>query len=71
MLVSNNLRRIMFLILLLHEVVPLHGALIGGCVDSPENPTALLGLVGLAGIVAISSRRKLLSRWRDRKNRKS
>jgi XrtJ-associated TM-motif-TM protein len=30
-----------------------------GCSDSPENPTALLGLIGAGGFVVASSRRKL------------
>ncbi len=31
----------------------------GGCVDSPENPTALLALVGgLSGVVAVLRRRR-------------
>jgi len=28
----------------------------GGCVDSPENPTALLALVGSAGAVLVAVR---------------
>ncbi len=35
----------------------------GGCVNSPENPTAVLGLVGIAG----ASLPALRARWRRRK----
>lgn len=31
----------------------------GGCVESPENPTALLGLIGAGGFVIASSRRRI------------
>jgi XrtJ-associated TM-motif-TM protein len=34
----------------------------GGCVDSPENPTALLALVGTAGAVIPMLRSRLRSR---------
>ena len=47
--------------------LPLHAAMIGGCVDSPESPTAILGLVSAVGVVAISSRKRLFSLWRAKK----
>lgn len=31
----------------------------GGCTDSPENPTALLGLIGAGGFAIASSRRRI------------
>jgi XrtJ-associated TM-motif-TM protein len=34
----------------------------GGCVDSPENPTALLALVGVAGAAISVLRSRLRSR---------
>ncbi len=34
----------------------------GGCVDSPENPTALLALVGVAGATIPMLRSRLRSR---------
>jgi XrtJ-associated TM-motif-TM protein len=34
----------------------------GGCVDSPENPTAILGLVGSAGAVAAHLLRRRIAR---------
>ena len=36
--------------------LPLHAQ--GGCVNSPENPTAVLAVVGSAGAFFISRRRK-------------
>jgi XrtJ-associated TM-motif-TM protein len=30
----------------------------GGCIDSPENPTAVLALVGSAGALLASARRR-------------
>jgi XrtJ-associated TM-motif-TM protein len=53
--------------LFLFVALPLHGSGIGGCVDSPENPTAILGLAAAAGIFAVSSRRKIVLLWRENK----
>jgi XrtJ-associated TM-motif-TM protein len=40
-------------------LVPTMALAQGGCVDSPENPTALLALVGgLGGVVTMLRRRK-------------
>jgi XrtJ-associated TM-motif-TM protein len=36
-------------LLILAATVPVH-AQDGGCVDSPENPTAILALVGMAAV---------------------
>ncbi|HUK26344.1 MAG TPA: PExPT-CTERM protein [Terriglobales bacterium] len=38
-----------------------------GCVDSPENPTAILGLVGAAGFFYSPVKNKLASLWRGRR----
>jgi len=43
----NSLSRVLFLIALFACVLPLHAQI--GCSDSPENPTAVLALVGSAG----------------------
>ena len=34
----------------------------GGCVDSPENPTALLAVVGSAGALFVSARARVKAR---------
>lgn len=33
----------------------------GGCTNSPENPTALLGLLGAGGVFAARSRDRILA----------
>ena len=40
----------------------LHAQGPGGCVNSPENPTALLAVVGSAGALFASTRRRIKSR---------
>lgn len=40
--------------------LPLHAQ--GGCVNSPENPTALLALVGSAGAFFASTRMRIKAR---------
>lgn len=42
--------------LLVFATVPLHAQ--SGCVNSPENPTALLALAGSAGAVLASARNR-------------
>jgi XrtJ-associated TM-motif-TM protein len=52
--------------LFLLAALPLHAQT--GCVDSPENPTAILGLIGAAGACYSPLKKKLtsmLSRRRD------
>lgn len=44
-------------ILMFSVGLPLHAQ--GGCIDSPENPTAILGLVGVAGIGLAQLRRRM------------
>jgi len=39
--------------------LPLHAQ--GGCVDSPENPTVVLGLIGAAGALVVPIKNKLTS----------
>jgi XrtJ-associated TM-motif-TM protein len=46
--------------------VPLYAQ--SGCVDSPENPTVILGLLGAAGACCGPLQRKLISVWRSRKD---
>jgi XrtJ-associated TM-motif-TM protein len=41
--------------------LPLH-AQIGGCADSPENPTAVLALVGAASAFFVSARARFRNR---------
>ena len=59
-----------FSLLLLSAALPLHaqgGSVDGGgdgdtCVESPENPTAILALVGSAGVFFVSARARIKSR---------
>ena len=47
--------------LMLLVTLPLHaqaGVVVGGCVNSPENPTAVLAVIGSAGAFFFSRRRK-------------
>ena len=53
--------------LFLLAAFPLHAQ--GGCVDSPENPTAVLGLIGAAGAFCIPLKKKLTSTLRSRWDR--
>ena len=48
-------------LLFLGATISLHasGGGVGGCVDSPENPTALLALVGVAGVCIAQLRNRL------------
>ncbi len=51
------------LALLLAVAGPLHAQVNpGGCVNSPENPTAILAVVGSAGALFASTRRRMKSR---------
>ena len=45
---------------LLSVALPLHAQ--GGCVNSPENPTVVLALVGSAGAFLASARRRIKAR---------
>lgn len=47
--------------LLFSVAAPLH-AQISGCVNSPENPTALLAVVGSAGAFFVSARARIKAR---------
>ncbi len=42
-----------------------------GCVVSPENPTAILALIGVAGVCYWPVKRKLASTWRKNSDRAS
>ncbi len=46
--------------LLLTVSLPLHAQ--GGCVNSPENPTVVLALVGSAGVFLASARARFKAR---------
>lgn len=48
------------LALLFTVVLPLHAQ--GGCTDSPENPTAILAVVGSAGALFASVRTRIKAR---------
>jgi XrtJ-associated TM-motif-TM protein len=52
-------------VLLLSIAVPLHAE--GGCVDSPENPTAILALIGSAGVFCATVRARIKARRRSSK----
>jgi XrtJ-associated TM-motif-TM protein len=58
--------RYAYLGLFLLAAFPLHAQ--GGCVDSPENPTAILGLIGAAGAFYIPLKKKLTSLLRGRQD---
>jgi XrtJ-associated TM-motif-TM protein len=49
--------------------LPLHAqsGSVDGCVDSPENPTAILAVVGSAGAFFVSARARIKSRRRSSK----
>jgi XrtJ-associated TM-motif-TM protein len=59
--------RYVYVAFLLLAALPLYSQ--GGCVDSPENPTALLALVGAAGAFYAPVKKKLISVWRNRPDR--
>ena len=46
--------------LLSSVALPLYGQ--GGCIDSPENPTAILAVVGSAGAFFVSARARIKAR---------
>ena len=48
--------------LLLFAAWPLHAQ--HGCVNSPENPTAILGMIGIAAVCYGPVKTKLVSLWR-------
>ncbi|WP_158790971.1 PExPT-CTERM protein [Granulicella sp. L60] len=47
--------------LFLFVALPLH-AQVDGCTDSPENPTAILAVVGSAGAFFVSARARIKAR---------
>jgi XrtJ-associated TM-motif-TM protein len=53
------------LALLFSLALPLHAQ--DGCTDSPENPTAILAVVGSAGAFFVSARARLKARRRSGK----
>ncbi len=53
------------LALLVSIALPLHAQ--DGCVNSPENPTAILAVVGSAGVFFASARARIKARRRSSK----
>jgi XrtJ-associated TM-motif-TM protein len=53
------------LVLLLCVALPLHAQ--NGCTDSPENPTAILAVVGSAGAFFATARVRIKARRRSAK----
>ncbi len=51
---------LLFALAFVSVAVPLHAQ--GGCVNSPENPTAVLAVVGSAGVFFASTRRRIKAR---------
>ena len=51
--------------LLFSYALPLHAQ--NGCVTSPENPTAILAVVGSAGAFFVSSRARIMGRRKSSK----
>ncbi len=66
-IVGISQSRIVRLALLVMAVlaVPMVAHAQTGCTDSPENPTAVLALVGSAGAFFVSARRRLKARRRS------
>jgi XrtJ-associated TM-motif-TM protein len=59
---NKTLRLFLCSALLLCIAAPLHAQ--SGCTDSPENPTAVLAIVGSAGALFTTAR----ARWKARRN---
>ncbi len=57
---KKSLLSFLGLALLLSVALPLHAQ--GGCIDSPENPTAILAVVGSAGAFIVSARARIRAR---------
>jgi XrtJ-associated TM-motif-TM protein len=55
------------LAMMLIATVPVHAQ--GGCVNSPENPTVVLALVGSAGAFLASARARMRARSKARRNK--
>ena len=53
---------LLFALAFLSVAVPMHAQSPGGCVSSPENPTAVLAVVGSAGAFFASTRRRIKAR---------
>jgi XrtJ-associated TM-motif-TM protein len=62
---NSQLRYFCFVLFLL-AALPLHAQ--SGCVDSPENPTVVLGLIGAAGALYGPVKHKLAWLWRNRQD---
>jgi XrtJ-associated TM-motif-TM protein len=55
------------LTLLFSAALPLHAQ--AGCLTSPENPTAVLAVVGAAGAFFVTARDRIKARRRSAKNK--
>lgn len=54
---------LLFALAFLSVAIPLHAQVTApGCVNSPENPTAVLAVVGSAGAFFASTRRRIKAR---------
>ncbi len=54
--------RLLFAFAFLSIAAPMYALGPGGCVNSPENPTAVLAVVGSAGAFFASTRRRVKTR---------
>jgi len=52
------------LVLLVTAAVPLYAQ--DGCINSPENPTAILAVIGSAGAFLVSARARIKARRRSK-----
>jgi XrtJ-associated TM-motif-TM protein len=62
---KKSLLSFLALAALLALTLPLHAQ--DGCTDSPENPTAILAIVGSAGAFFVSARARIKARRRSSK----
>jgi XrtJ-associated TM-motif-TM protein len=57
---KKSVSLLVFSLVLFAVALPLHAQ--GGCIDSPENPTAILAVVGSAGAFFVSARARIKAR---------
>jgi XrtJ-associated TM-motif-TM protein len=62
---KKSLHSFLTLVAILALTLPLHAQI--GCTDSPENPTAILAIVGSAGAFFVSARARIKARRRSSK----
>jgi len=56
----KNSKYVVLAVLVLAATLKLHAQ--GGCVDSPEDPTVVLGLLGAAGMAGVVLRNRIMAR---------